>query len=233
MASSVSTTAWTSPTSAADGAKPSSSSPQRSPNPNFRGYDFSADAIAAARAEAAARHASNASFDVRDAANLGLDSELDIATSFDAVHDQAHPDAMLHGIFTALRPGGTYLCVEPKASSHLHEILDHPAGPFLYGMSTMHCMTVSLAYGGDGLGAAWGEQLARRKLSGTTVLDVSRPEPVQLRGSPAGSPLLVVRGGVNALRDELIVRAAAFPDGRITGSDYAPRAEVRRASRRQ
>ena len=29
----------------------------------------------------------------------------------------------------------------------------------------MHCMTVSLAYDGDGLGTAWGEQLAIEKLS--------------------------------------------------------------------
>jgi hypothetical protein len=36
---------------------------------------------------------------------------------------------------------------------------------FLYGVSTLHCMTVSLAGGGAGLGAAWGEQTARAMLA--------------------------------------------------------------------
>jgi hypothetical protein len=39
---------------------------------------------------------------------------------------------------------------------------------------------------------------------------VAPPEPIQLRGAPAGSPLLVVRGGENALTDELIRRACAL-----------------------
>ena len=29
----------------------------------------------------------------------------------------------------------------------------------------MHCMTVSLAHGGEGLGAVWGEQQARQLLA--------------------------------------------------------------------
>jgi hypothetical protein len=57
-----------------------------------------------------------------------------------------------------------YLCVEPKASSHLHDNVELPMAPMLYTMSTMHCMTVSLAYGGEGLGAAWGEHVARERL---------------------------------------------------------------------
>lgn len=125
----------------------------------FAGFDVSEGAIEAARARAAEMGNDNVRFEVRDAADLDLHDEFDVATSFDAVHDQAHPDRMLAGIFAALRPGGTYLCVEPKASSHLHENLDLPMAPMLYTVSTMHCMTVSLAYDGTGLGAAWGEQM--------------------------------------------------------------------------
>jgi hypothetical protein len=29
--------------------------------------------------------------------------------------------------------------------------------PFIYAISTFHCMSVSLANGGPGLGAAWGK----------------------------------------------------------------------------
>jgi hypothetical protein len=36
--------------------------------------------------------------------------------------------------------------------------VQHPLGTFLYTISCMHCMTVSLAQGGEGLGAMWGEK---------------------------------------------------------------------------
>ncbi len=48
-----------------------------------------------------------------------------------------------------------------KGSSHVHENLDHPLGTLLYTVSCLHCMTVSLAQGGEGLGAMWGEQKTR------------------------------------------------------------------------
>jgi hypothetical protein len=56
--------------------------------------------------------------------------------------------------------------------------LDNPLAPFLFTVSTMHCMTVSLAQGGEGLGACWGEEKARELLAeaGFTSLDVSRVE---------------------------------------------------------
>jgi SAM-dependent methyltransferase len=143
------------------------------PASRFWGFDFSEEAIAVARADAEAAGISNTVFEVRDAAALGTDERFDIATSFDAVHDQAHPDAMLSGIFVGLRPGGTYLCAEPKASSDLRNNLEHPTGSFMYGLSTMHCMTVSLAYGGEGLGAAWGEELTRERLGAAGFVDIS------------------------------------------------------------
>jgi hypothetical protein len=37
--------------------------------------------------------------------------------------------------------------------------------PFLYTISTMHCMTVSLSQGGEGLGAMWGEEKVREYLN--------------------------------------------------------------------
>ena len=51
--------------------------------------------------------------------------------------------------------------MDVQASSHVGENVDHPLGTFLYTVSCMHCMTVSLAYGGEGLGAMWGVQKAR------------------------------------------------------------------------
>jgi hypothetical protein len=51
-----------------------------------------------------------------------------------------------------------------SGSSHVHNNIDHPIGPFLYTVSTMHCMTVSLAYNGAGLGAMWGQEKALEML---------------------------------------------------------------------
>ena len=93
-------------------------------------------------------------------------------TAFDSIHDQAQPAGCWPRIFEALRPGGTYLCVDIKASSHLHDNVDHPLGPFLYTVSCMHCMTVSLAQGGAGLGAVWGEQTAMRMMAEAGFTDV-------------------------------------------------------------
>jgi hypothetical protein len=82
----------------------------------------------------------------------------DLITTFDAIHDQAKPAAVLEGIAEALRGDGVYLLQDIAGSSHLHNNMEHPLGPFLYAVSTIHCMTVSLAQGGEGLGTMWGEE---------------------------------------------------------------------------
>ena len=50
------------------------------------------------------------------------------------------------------------------ASCELHRNVDHPLGPLLYTISTMHCMTVSLAEDGAGLGTCWGVETAHEML---------------------------------------------------------------------
>ena len=54
--------------------------------------------------------------------------------------------------------------VDIRASSNVEDNLELPLAPFLYTVSTMHCMSVSLGLDGDGLGTAWGEQLATSML---------------------------------------------------------------------
>lgn len=142
------------------------------PASRFVGLDMSPTGIAAAQQGVADKGLTNVTFRERDAAALDEHEAFDLVTTFDAIHDQAQPDVVLRGIFEALRPGGVYLCVEPKASSHLHENLDLPMAPMLYTVSTMHCMTVSLAYGGEGLGAAWGEQEAVTRLGAAGFVDI-------------------------------------------------------------
>jgi ubiquinone/menaquinone biosynthesis C-methylase UbiE len=142
------------------------------PNSRFNGYDVSDDAIRAARAEARRRGAGNVRFEVRDVAEPFEHDAYDMITAFDAIHDQAKPDRVLANIRAALRPGGTYLMQDILASSHVHQNVGHPLGPFIYAVSCMHCMSVSLANGGPGLGAAWGKEKALEMLAAAGFEDV-------------------------------------------------------------
>jgi SAM-dependent methyltransferase len=135
------------------------------PRSDFVGYDIATDAIERARAEANTMGLSNARFEVRDVTQLPSESKFDLITAFDAIHDQKDPAAVLRGAAAALAPDGVYLVVEPRSSSKLEENVGNPFAPLLYGMSVLHCMTVSLAEGGTGLGTVWGEQTARRFLT--------------------------------------------------------------------
>ena len=107
----------------------------------------------------------NVEFVARDAADLGEVERFDLAFSFDAIHDQAHPDRMLAGVNRRPPPrwhlrGRRAEGLQPPARQR--SIM--PTAPMMYTISTMHCMTVSLAEGGMGLGTAWGEQRAREML---------------------------------------------------------------------
>ncbi len=134
------------------------------PNSRFKGYDFSQEAIATAQTEANNQGLTNIQFQVKDAATLDEVEQYDLICTFDSIHDQAKPDVVLHGIQQALRPDGTYLMQDIRASSNVHGNLDHPVAPFLYTISCLHCMTVSLAADGMGLGAVWGEEKALEML---------------------------------------------------------------------
>ncbi|MFT4286020.1 class I SAM-dependent methyltransferase [Nocardioides sp.] len=151
------------------------------PASRFVGYDLGAAAIEAARAEAAAWGLTNATFEVRDVARLGEEASYDVVTAFDAVHDQASPDLVLAGIAAALRPDGILLMVDIKAETGVENNLTLPWATYLYTMSLMHCMTVSLGQGGAGLGAVWGRQLAVQMLEEAGLLDI---EVKEIRSDP-------------------------------------------------
>ena len=138
----------------------------------FVGYDFSEEGVQRGRDDAARWRLANARFEARDVTDLGADERFDLITAFDAIHDQAQPARVLVEIAEALRPGGVFLMVDIGASSHVHENRDFPMAPWMYTYSCMHCMTVSLAAGGMGLGTMWGEQTARRMLAAAGFTEV-------------------------------------------------------------
>jgi 2-polyprenyl-3-methyl-5-hydroxy-6-metoxy-1,4-benzoquinol methylase len=143
------------------------------PSSSFTGIDFSDEGLGTARTEAQRLGLSNATFVARDVAELDLTDAYDVITVFDAIHDQAHPARVLANIHRALRPGGTFLMVDIKASSRLEDNVGAPLATYLYTVSTMHCMSVSLGLDGDGLGTVWGRQLAEAMLADAGFGDVT------------------------------------------------------------
>lgn len=134
------------------------------PRSRFTGFDLCEDAIAVGRRDAERRGLKNATFVVRDVSQLGESERFDLITAFDAIHDQGQPAKVLANIRRALRPGGVFLMQDIAGSSHVHHNIGRPLSPFIYTISCMHCMSVSLAQGGVGLGAAWGREKAEEML---------------------------------------------------------------------
>jgi SAM-dependent methyltransferase len=137
------------------------------PASRFTGVDFSQEGIHNARAEASIKGLKNVEFVVKDLSDFDATAEpdaFDLITTFDAIHDQVRPLNVLSGIRRSLRNGGVYLMQEVRASSYVHSNISNPIGTLLYTFSCMHCMTVSLASGGEGLGAMWGEEKLREYL---------------------------------------------------------------------
>jgi len=137
---------------------------ERFPASRFEGFDLSPEAVDWARGQAAQRGLSNVAFEVRDLSDFDETADagaFDLVTTFDAIHDQAKPLNLLTGIRRTLKPNGVYLAQDIHASGHHHHDRGHPLGPLLYSVSIMHCMSVSLAQGGEGLGTMWGRERAR------------------------------------------------------------------------
>ncbi len=145
---------------------------ERYPRSRFVGYDRSDEATAAANEDARRSGLTNVRFEARDAAAFDDDGAFDLVCTFDAVHDQARPDALLSNIRRALRADGVYLMQDIRASVDPAANRAHPMGAFVYTISCLHCMTVSLADGGAGLGAAWGEERALEMLAEAGFEDV-------------------------------------------------------------
>ena len=147
------------------------------PRSRFVGIDLSADAIEFARTNA--RGLDNLSFIVRDLSDFdqwATPGAFDLVTTFDAIHDQARPLNVLKGIYRTLRDDGVYLMQEIGGSGHVHKDTEHPIGTLLYTISCMHCMTVSLAQGGEGLGAMWGQEKTREYLTRAGFRSIEKNE---------------------------------------------------------
>lgn len=145
---------------------------QAFPASRFTGFDMSEEGIAAAKAAAAEMRLTNVRFEVRDIATIDEIESYDVVTAFDVIHDLAKPREVLRRISGALKPDGIFLMVDIAAASRLEENLDHPLAPALFTFSTMHCMSVSLAQRGEGLGTVWGKETAIELLAEAGLTNV-------------------------------------------------------------
>lgn len=136
---------------------------QAYPEARITGLDFDARSIEIARENARrAGVQERVQFVHASATEVPLvEGGWDFVSTFDCIHDMGEPARVLRRIREALASGGSYLMVEPKVAE---QVTDNAANPFarmLYGISCLHCVPVSLAQGGPGLGACWGETRAR------------------------------------------------------------------------
>jgi 2-polyprenyl-3-methyl-5-hydroxy-6-metoxy-1,4-benzoquinol methylase len=151
------------------------------PRSTFEGIDIATAAIADAEAERAAMGLPNAAFTVADAADLAPERPYDVITAFDAIHDQAAPDEVLRRVRAALAPDGVFVMVDAKFATRLEDNTANPYAPLTYGISLLFCVPTSIATGGEGLGAMWGQERAREMLAAAgfaavDVLDSPRPQ---------------------------------------------------------
>jgi SAM-dependent methyltransferase len=130
------------------------------PNARVFGYDNHPGSVDRARANAKAEGvARKVVFKAFDAKRM-RGRKFDFISTFDVVHDSADPMALLKAIRRSLADDGTYLMLEMNCSTEVNENI-HPIGKLMYAVSTLYCMTQSLAQNGAGIGAAMGEPKAR------------------------------------------------------------------------
>jgi SAM-dependent methyltransferase len=104
--------------------------------------------------------ADSLSFELVAAEQITGTDHFDLIMAFNCIHDMVDPRGALSAIRRALRLDGVFLWAEANASDKIEENIN-PLGRVLYATSCMHCMTVSLAHGGEGLGNVVGVSTAR------------------------------------------------------------------------
>lgn len=134
------------------------------PESRFVGYEVSQHALQRAAAQVDASEMTNIVLkDARDE-SLPKQSEFDLITTFDVVHDTPFPDRLISDIYAALKEDGCWLCSDIRSFPTFPENLEsNPHAPLMYGFSLMVCMNSAMSEaGGAGLGTlGFNEEVAR------------------------------------------------------------------------
>lgn len=134
---------------------------QAFPKSRFVGFDYHAPSIERARKSAdEAGVSANTRFEIATAKTFG--GTYDLVAFFDCLHDMGDPEGAAKHVRKALKPGGTWMIVEPFAHDTLAANLN-PVGRIYYAASTFICTPASLSQEvGLGLGAQAGEAKLRK-----------------------------------------------------------------------
>jgi len=130
---------------------------QAYPQSRFVGYDFHEPSIEEARRHARDHGlAENVRFEVAPAKEIAEDG-FDLVTMYDCLHDMGDPRGCAAHMRNILKPGGTWMIVEPIAGDSPAQNMN-PVGRLYYNASTMICVPTSLDQEvGEALGAQAGE----------------------------------------------------------------------------
>jgi 2-polyprenyl-3-methyl-5-hydroxy-6-metoxy-1,4-benzoquinol methylase len=131
------------------------------PKSTVHGVDPDGPSIERAKKLAAQEGVSNVNFEVGKAEEAKAGANHDLVCTFDCVHDMVDPIGALKAIRGSLSDDGVHFWSEPNASDQPLENRNLVGRAFA-NISPLHCMTVSLAHGGAGLGTIIGEVGAKK-----------------------------------------------------------------------
>jgi 2-polyprenyl-3-methyl-5-hydroxy-6-metoxy-1,4-benzoquinol methylase len=134
------------------------------PRSKFTGFDYHPPSIEAAQQRAESSGiADRVRFQIAPAKSYP--GSYDLVTFFDCLHDMGDPVGAARHVRSSLKPGGTWMLVEPFAHDRTEDNLN-PVGRVFYGASTLVCTQASLAQEvGLALGAQAGEARLRAVLT--------------------------------------------------------------------
>ena len=139
---------------------------QRYPNSSFVAFDIDEKTLELNRVDAEKLGLKNLEFVVEDFCHMRPEwaNQFDYVMIYDCMHDLPYPAEAMKGLKGVLKDDGVVTMLDIYASSDMVKETKNPMSTVLYNTSLHHCMSVSLASGGVGLGACWGVELAQKML---------------------------------------------------------------------
>jgi 2-polyprenyl-3-methyl-5-hydroxy-6-metoxy-1,4-benzoquinol methylase len=138
------------------------------PQSLFHGYDISRYALERAEGNKAQAGVNNVTFHNAREEPIPADASFDFISTFDCLHDMAHPEVVMAAIRKALKPDGTWMIADIHGQPSFEQNLtDNPLAPLMYGFSVLCCMSSAMSEpDGMGLGTlGFPEPVARRMVT--------------------------------------------------------------------
>ncbi len=124
------------------------------PRSDFHGYDISQPALERAEENRAQAGVRNVTFHDASRDPLPEDHSIDFVTTFDCLHDMAHPSQVIHNIMQAIKPDGNWLIADINTLPSFEEnMAQNPLASMWYGFSVLCCMSSAMSEpNSEGLG---------------------------------------------------------------------------------